>query len=47
MIPLTLLYDDYINRPKLSEQKNQFEYIVAPPLKWVGIATVQILHFLV
>ena len=30
MIPLTILYDDYIDRPKLSEQKNPFEYIVPP-----------------
>ena len=36
MIPLTTLYDDYIDRPKLSEQKNPFEYLVPPPLKWVG-----------
>ena len=36
MIPLTALYDDYIDRPKVSEQKNTFEYIVPPPLKWVG-----------
>ena len=32
MIPLTTLYDYYIDRPKFSEQKNTFEYIV-PPLK--------------
>ena len=31
MIPLTFLYDDYIYRPKLTEQKNPFEYIVPPP----------------
>ena len=30
MIPLTALYDEYIDRSKLSEQKNPFEYI-APP----------------
>ena len=36
MIRLTTLYDDYIDRPKLSEQKNLFEYILPPPLKWVG-----------
>ena len=35
MITLTNLYDDYIDRPKLTEQKNPFEYIVPPsPLKW-------------
>ena len=31
MIPLTFLYDEYIDRPKLSEQKNLFKYIVPPP----------------
>ena len=31
MIPLTFLYDEYIDRPKLSEQKKPFEYIVPPP----------------
>ena len=36
MMPLTTLYDDYIDRPTLSEQKNPFEYIVPLPLKWVG-----------
>ena len=36
MIPLTTLYDGYIDRPKLTEQKNPFEYLVPPPLKWVG-----------
>ena len=36
MIPLTALYDDYIDWPKLSEQKKPFEYIVPPPLKLVG-----------
>ena len=25
MMPLTALYDEYINRPKLTEQKNPFE----------------------
>ena len=35
MIPLTFLYDEYIDRPKLTEQKkNPFEYIVPPPHKW-------------
>ena len=32
MIPLTFLYDEYIDRPKLTEQKNLFECIV-PPLQ--------------
>ena len=31
MIPLTFLYDEYIDRPKLTEEKNPFEYIVPPP----------------
>ena len=31
MIPLSFLYDEYIDRPKLSEQKKPFEYIVPPP----------------
>ena len=35
MIPLTFLYDDFIDRPKLSE-KNPFEYIVPPPTSGVG-----------
>ena len=36
MIPLTILYDEYVDRPKLTEQKkNPVEYIVPPsPLKW-------------
>ena len=36
MTPLTTLYDDNIDRPKLSEQKNPIEYIVPPEIKWVG-----------
>ena len=35
MIPLTFLYGEYIDRPKLSEQKNPFEYIVPPPTSGV------------
>ena len=35
MLPLTTLYDDYIDRPKLFEKK-PFEYIVPLALKWVG-----------
>ena len=35
MIPLISLYNECIDRLKLSEQKNPFEYIVRPsPLKW-------------
>ena len=36
MIPLTILYDEYIDQPKLTEQKNPFEYIVPPPTSGVG-----------
>ena len=36
MIPQIFLYKECIDRPKLSEQKNSFEYIVPPsPIKWV------------
>ena len=30
MIPVSTLYDEYIDRPKLTEQKNPFEYVVPP-----------------
>ena len=36
MIPLTFLCDEYTDRPKLSEQKKPFEYIVPPPTRGVG-----------
>ena len=36
MIPLTFLYNEYIDRPKFTEQKNPFEYIVPPPIIGVG-----------
>ena len=36
MMPLTILYDEYIDQQKLNEQKIPLEYIVPPPLKWVG-----------
>ena len=36
MISLTNLYDEYIERQKLTEQNQPFEYIVPPPLLWVG-----------
>ena len=39
MIPLTFLYEEYIDRPKLSEQKNPFEYIVPTPTSGVGTIT--------
>ena len=31
MIPVSTLYDEYIDRPKLTEQKKPSEYIVPPP----------------
>ena len=34
MIPLTTLYDDHSDWPKVTE-KNPFEYIVPLPLRWV------------
>ena len=50
MIPLTFLYDEYIDRPKFTEQKkNPFEYIVPSPTSGVGTKSgyllVQILDF--
>ena len=30
------LYDEYIDRPKLSVQKKTFEYIVPPPSRGFG-----------
>ena len=36
MIPVSTLYDEYIDRPKLTEQKNAFEYIVPSPSRGVG-----------
>ena len=35
LIQLTTLYDEYIDRPNLTEQKNPFEDLVPPyPLEW-------------
>ena len=39
MIPLTFLYNEYIDRPKLSEQKKPFEYIVPP--RTSGLVTIR------
>ena len=36
MMLLTILHDEYIDRPKLTEQKNPFQYIVPPPTSGVG-----------
>ena len=35
MIPLSTLYDDHSDWPKVTAQKNPFEYIVPLPLRWV------------
>ena len=47
MIPLIFLCDEYIDRPKLTEQ-NPFEYIVPPPpRKWGrNNETFNILHYI-
>ena len=45
MIPLTFHYDEYIDQPKLSEQKNQFEYIVPPPTSGVGTIIGKLISF--
>ena len=34
MIPLTFLYDEYIDRPKLSEKKTHLSIQFLPPQKW-------------
>ena len=37
MIPVSTLYDEFIDRPKLTERKkNPFEYIVPPPSRGIG-----------
>ena len=36
MILVSTLYDEYIDRRKLSEQKKPFEYIVPPTSRGVG-----------
>ena len=41
MIIVSTLYNEYIDRPKLTEQKNPFEYIVIPPSRGVGTMTWQ------
>ena len=45
MIPLTFFYNEYIARPKLSEQKNPFEYIVPPPTRGVETKMTQLNTF--
>ena len=44
MIPLSTLYDEYIDRSKLSEQKNPFEYILPSPSKGVETMKNGFLH---
>ena len=36
MIPVRTLFNEYIDRPKLTEQKNPFEYIDPSPSIGVG-----------
>ena len=45
MIPRTFLYDEYIGRPKFTEQKKPFEYIVPPPTSGVGTKIVRVYGF--
>ena len=42
MILLTFLYDEYIDKPKLSEQKKPFEYIIPPPTSGVGTIIIRL-----
>ena len=44
MITLTILYDKYIDRQKLTEQKNPFEYIVPSPTSGVGTINLFMSH---
>ena len=47
MIPLTFLYDEYIDRLKFTEQKkNPFEYIVPSPTSGVGTMIFFVLVFI-
>ena len=41
MMRLTDLYDEYIDRRKLTEQKKPFEYIVPPSFK-SGVGTISL-----
>ena len=47
MILVSTLYDEYIDRRKLTEQKNPFEYIVAPLSRGVGTITIKLHYFFV
>ena len=44
MIPVSTLYNEYIDRRKLTEQKKPFEYIVPPPSRGVGIIICKIMQ---
>ena len=46
MIPLNYLYDEYIDLPKLSEQKNPFDFIVPRPTSGVRKNALQDLNLL-
>ena len=46
MIPLTIVYDEYIGRPKLTEQKkNSWVYSSSLPAK-VGVGTIILISLL-
>ena len=42
MISVSTLYDEYVDRQKLSKQKSPFEYIVPPPSIGVGTKIVAV-----
>ena len=42
MIPLTFLYDEYIDWPQLTEQKKPIWVYSSSPHKWVGTKNVLI-----
>ena len=44
MIPLIALYNEYIDRPTLTEQKYPFEYIAPHPQRWVGTISTLLLN---
>ena len=44
MIPVSTLYDEYIEQRKLTEQKKPVEYIVPPPSRGVGTIKSKVLH---
>ena len=36
MMPITTLYDEYVDRPKLTEQKTPVYHLIPPPPKCGG-----------